>query len=69
MKFLSNIHDPKDPNARMYLPCDFHEAPEQAWQRHLEWLKGKVIAEPKATEKYSVSELKQMNMVGVYLPD
>lgn len=36
------------------------------WQRQLE---GKIIGEPKATEKYTVAELKAMNFVGLYRQD
>ncbi len=66
MKWLSNIHDPKDPQAQMYVARSFHETPEEAWAHHQEWLKGKVIGEPQATEAYTVEQLKAMGMVGVY---
>ena len=65
-RFLSNTHDPKDENAPMYVVRSFHETQEQAWANHLEWLKDKVIGDPQATEAYTVEQLKEMCMVGVY---
>lgn len=66
LRFLSNTHDPKDKNARMYVARSFDETQEEAWRNHLEWLKGKVIGEPQATEAYTVAQLKEMGLVGVY---
>ena len=69
LRFLSNTHDPKDKNFQMYVARSFHETQEQAVARHLEWLKGKVIGDPQATEAYTVAQLKEMGMVGVYMPN
>lgn len=69
MKHLSNTYDPSRPGAFEYVLCLEGQTRVQAWESHLHWLKGKVIAEPKATESYSVEELKEMGMVGVYAPD
>ena len=66
MRFLSNTHDPKDKNAPMYVDCSFHETREEAWAHHLEWLKDKTIGDPEATETYTVEQLKEMGLVGVY---
>lgn len=66
VRFLCNIHDPKDPNASMYVVRSFHESPEEAWRHHQEWLQGKVIADPCGTDTYTVEKLKEMGMVGVY---
>ncbi len=68
MKWLSNTYNPKNTDARYYAIRDFNETQEEAWQRHLNWLKEKVIDRPKATEAYTVEELEEMNLVGVYLP-
>lgn len=32
----------------------------------MKWLADKIIGEPKATDTYTVQELKDMGMVGVY---
>ena len=74
MRFLTNIYDPKGLNARTYLALDQHEAMEpqgreRAWQRHLEYLSDKIIADPQASDAYTVEELKAMGMVGVYAKD
>ena len=66
LRFLSNTHDPKDKNARMYVYRRFDETQEEAWRNHLAWLKGKVIGDPQATEAYTVAQLKEMGLVGVY---
>jgi hypothetical protein len=51
MRFLTNIYDPEDPKAKMYLKLSSEDAAdpqgrERAWQQHLDWLKDKVIGEP-----------------------
>ncbi len=67
MKFLGNTHDPQDEeNAKMYVVRRFGETHDEAWKHHIEWLKGKVIGDPQATEAYTVRQLKDMGMVGVY---
>ena len=66
MKFLSNIYDPKDKNAKMYISCHFDETQDEAWCLHCEWLKDKIIGDPQATSYYTVQQLKDMGMVGVY---
>ena len=69
LRFLSNTHDPKDKNAPMFVARSSDETQEQAWANHLYWLKGKFIGEPQATEAYTVEQLKEMGMVGVYMPN
>ena len=66
MKFLTNTHDPKDKYAKMYVAHSLYETPAEAWAHHVEWLKDKIIGEPQATETYTVEQLKEMGMVGVY---
>ena len=66
MEFLTNTHDPKDKYAKMYVARSIYETPEEAWAHHVEWLKDKVIGEPQATEAYTVEQLKEMGLVGVY---
>jgi len=68
MKFLSNTYDPKRKDAKMHVVRSFHGTDEQAWKHHQEWLQGKVIGRPKATDAYSVEQLEEMGMVGVYAP-
>ena len=66
MRFLCNTYDPKDIRNKRYLTTPPHETPEDALRHHLEWLKDKVIGEPQATETYTVEQLKEMGLVGVY---
>ena len=69
LRFLSNTHDPKDEHARMYVTRSSDETESQAWEHYCQWLKGKIIGEPKATDTYTSSELRDMGMVGVYAID
>lgn len=66
MKFLSNTYNPKLEDAKEHVVTREGETQTQAWQRHQQWLKGKAIGKPQATQKYTVSELEEMDMVGVY---
>ena len=65
--FLSNTHDPKDPQADMCVVRSFDETHEQAVKHHREWLKGKIIALPRKTKWYTVKQLQEMGHVGVYM--
>ena len=38
-------------------------------KNHKKWLKDKVIGEPKATNFYTVKQLKDMGMIGIYVKD
>lgn len=69
MKWLTNTYDPKKPEAKMYLVIPIEETRDQAWKNHLKYLEGKHIGNPKATEKHTVSELLDANLVGVYSVD
>ena len=66
MKWLSNTYNPKDKNAKMYVAQMHNETQEEAWKHHTEWLKGKHIGRPHASEVYTVEQLEEMGMVGVY---
>ncbi len=66
MKHLTNIYDPKNKNARRIITRCFGETQDQAWASHIKWLKGKVIGDPMPTETYTVQQLRDQNMVGVY---
>ncbi len=69
LRFLSNTRDPNDKNARMYVTCRSDETESQAWEHYCNWLNGKIIGEPKATDTYTSAELRDMGMVGVYVID
>lgn len=66
MKWLTNLYDPQKDDAKLHIVHSPHETQEQAWQRELEYLRGKIVGEPKATANCSVIELKAMGMVGIY---
>lgn len=67
VRWLSNTYNPKGSNAEMCVARSFNESQEEAWQHHQNWLKGKIIGDPKATDYYTVEQLKAQNMVGVYI--
>ena len=69
MKFLMNIYNPELPDVYRTVLRSFEETQEEAWQHHLNWLQGKIIGDPVATEFYTVEQLKAMNLVGVYAED
>lgn len=69
LRWLSNTHDPKDPNAKEYVATFIGQSREQAWEMHQRWLAGKLIGKPQATAFYSVEELEEMGIVGVYVYD
>lgn len=70
--FLGNVHDPNAPNAQMYFTYSFHawdcgpDAMRWEWEQHLRYLNENNIGPPKATEKYTVRQLEEMGLVGVY---
>lgn len=66
--FLTNTHDPNDKRAEMHVDYrPLQETRREAWLRHLEWLKDKVVGEPQATKHYTVEQLKEMKLVGIYM--
>lgn len=71
-RFLSNIYDPRLPNARMYLTYSFHAhdngkaGMDREWQAHLDWVNKNIIGPPKATDYYTQEELEAEKMVGIY---
>lgn len=71
-KFLSNVYDPKDPKAEMYLTYSFYawdcgpKAMKQEWEQYLEWINSHLIGPPEATDTYTQQKLIDMNMVGIY---
>jgi hypothetical protein len=66
MKFLTNVFDPKHPDAKRYLSYRLNEDREAQWQYHLKWLNDKVIGLPEASDAYTVEQLVNMGYVGVY---
>lgn len=75
MRWLTNMRDPRLDDAikrvitHMLEEFGKYETPEQAHQRELEYIEGRILGEPMATRKYSVVELKNMGLIGVYEDD
>lgn len=66
LHWISNIFDPRRPEAITQIVRYYGERASDAWRRERAWLAGKIIGEPQATRNCSVAELKAMHMVGVY---
>ena len=65
MKWVANTYpDPRTPDVKKY-SRKLGLSP----QSYQDWLVGKVIGEPQATEKHDVAALKQMGMAGVYVEE
>lgn len=62
MKWLTNTYNPYNPDAEVY----FLPSENYTFYDYLTWLKDKILGEPKATEKYTSQQLKDMGYVGVY---
>lgn len=61
LRWLTNIHlDPQ-----MICRCS-GESQQEAIENHREFLRDKIIGDPKATATYTVEALKKQGMVGVY---
>jgi hypothetical protein len=60
MKWLTNLADPQNKNVTLSV---------SERQEYVDYLKGKITGDPKETEIYSVEELKEMGMIGVYETD
>jgi hypothetical protein len=67
-RFISNFTDPNrhDAKERFHFTtyADFAQAEE--WQDHLDRLAKGVIGPPQGTEKYSVKQLKDAGLIGLY---
>lgn len=68
LRWLTNEPDPNGSERLHVLPY-IGETNEEAELRHRQWLADKVIGDPRATEWYTVAELKAMGYVGVYARD
>jgi hypothetical protein len=66
MRWISNTFDPSKPDADRYVTRSFEETQAEAVRHYREWLADKIIGEPQPTPAYTVKQLKEMGMVGVY---
>ena len=66
MRFLTNLYDPTAFNAEQMIATEVGQTREEALKSQNSWLNDKIIGDPKATDDYTVAELQQQNMVGVY---
>lgn len=66
MKFLTNTFDPNHVDAKRYFTYRSNKDRDEQWQVYLHWLSDKIIGLPQATDLYTVEQLINMNIVGVY---
>lgn len=70
MRWLTNMSDPRLPDAIHYVLCGPNQSPLEALNKQLEFIKNKIIGDPKANEKYTVEQLRDgAKMIGVYVDD
>ena len=72
LTFLSNVYDPRLPDAEIryrYTGTGTPETRRVEWGDYKRWLKDKIICNPRPNKNYTVEELKKMNMVGIYRKD
>jgi len=73
-RFLSNIYDPRKPDAERYMCYSHHAqsngpgATREEWQHHMDWINKNIIGPPKPTQWYTESDLMDQSMVGIYVP-
>lgn len=73
-RHLSNIRDPNDKFGRMGRSVSYEvwqngpQAMEFERQMQMQWVRANLIRRPKATKFYSVEQLEDMHMVGLYQP-
>lgn len=66
LRYFGNTYDPRQPDVLYSIVVGWDESPQEAYQRHADWLRDKMIGDPQPTSTYTVEQLKKMNMVGVY---
>ncbi len=69
MRWLTNA---LDPDRLDWIDAVIPDPGQSQLEAETEWrnyLKDKVIGDPKAAEKFTVKQLKEMGLVGVYLPE
>jgi hypothetical protein len=65
MKFLGNF--PKDRSHAVYnIYVPPGETLDQAWDKHQEFCKDKVIGEPKGNDRFTSEQLTDQGLVGLY---
>lgn len=69
LRYLSNTYNPNRLDAKDRIVVGFYETQDEAWNNYLNWLKNKVIGDPRATEHYTVEQLKELHYVGVYIEE
>lgn len=69
MRWLTNTADPAKRDWLTSVVPDPGQTTVEAVKEFREWIKDKVIGDPKASEVFSVEQLKEKGMVGVYLPE
>mgnify|MGYP006352070807 CR=1 FL=1 len=71
MRHLSNLFDPRTEDARKNFTLSYHAHFDSAladreWEWHMKWVNENVIGRPHASEYYTVEQLEERGMVGLY---
>ena len=66
MKWLTNSGDYRKKSTMWQITRHIHETPDEAWRHWNEWVSNKIIGRPKATKWYTVEELEDKGVIGIY---
>jgi hypothetical protein len=72
LQWLTNLNLDNPPLLNVYSETDgveYHyrlETESEALRARQQWLRGKVIGEPRASAEYTVEELQKWGLVGIY---
>ena len=67
MKWLTNMYNPYRHDAKERVTCGPGETLTEAWERQRQFLDGKIIGSPMATEDTAeLATLKRLGVVGIY---
>ena len=51
----------------LYIPQNL--TMEEAWNSHLEFRKGKIVGRPMANDRYTVEQLEEQGLIGLYVEE
>lgn len=68
LEWITNEYDPRRDDAHIYFYFRFQggRSKEEEWAEHQEWLRDKIISQPKALPDRTVAQLESAGMVGIY---
>lgn len=65
MKWLTKVYNPRLPDARYFYTYETDDRVTE-WNAYIQWINTKHIGNPKPSDTFTVEQLKQQNMIGIY---